>query len=302
MRGVSVVASSIGDLTEKASPVDADFVEIVDTETASDTSKKVQIGNLPSTSPGGTDGDIQVNASGSFAGRGVGTGLTDDGTNLDVDFGDDEGLTFGGSDEWTIQRDSANSRLEIVSTDVDGVGSDGDVIRLTEGSSTTVEIPQGIFNIGSGGEIQDGGTATIGFDGSQNVELRNGHTKIETPNSSIGTTLIVETSGLSEIKRDSSTRRLKENIQPLTRQDADPREILATDPVTFTHTETRQRGISFIAEDFVDLGLEHGVARDEDGEVRGFVADSRVIDAAQHLVLRSHDDRLAQLEREVGLA
>lgn len=50
-----------------------------------------------------------------------------------VSFGDDEALNFGDSPDYWFVYDSGNSRLELVSTDVDGGGTDGVIFSIDDG-------------------------------------------------------------------------------------------------------------------------------------------------------------------------
>ena len=55
-----------------------------------------------------------------------------------VQLDDDVDLDIGTGDDYALHYDSANTRLEIESTDIDGSGTDGDVLRVEDGTDDVV--------------------------------------------------------------------------------------------------------------------------------------------------------------------
>lgn len=49
---------------------------------------------------------------------------------------DDNSLIFGSGDDYSVGYDLANTRWELRSSDIDGIGTDGDVIRVEDGTDT----------------------------------------------------------------------------------------------------------------------------------------------------------------------
>lgn len=132
-----------------------------------------------------------------------------------------------------------------------------------------------------------------------------GDIQLQVSGTATGTTLVVASNDSTEqaIQRDSSTLRHKENVTPVTTDTVNPSDVLNIDPIHYTRNGEPEVG--FGAEHFTGIGLDDGMAW-VDGDVTGFLAGSRVIDAAQHVVLQDHDariedteDRVEQLEAEV---
>lgn len=88
----------------------------------------------------------------------------------DLKLNDDVDLDLGTGTDYSLHYDSSNTRLELVSTDTDGAGADGDVLRVDDGTDD-VEF---VGNIGVGitptttnnilvPQSNDAVTPTIGF-------------------------------------------------------------------------------------------------------------------------------------------
>jgi len=74
------------------------------------------------------------------------------------------------------------------------------------------------------------------------------------------------------LRVQTSSRRFKENIAPA---EVDTAAVLALQPITYTRRDEADRDtvpeyVGFIAEDAAELGLDHWVTRDEDGEPWAF--------------------------------
>jgi len=111
---------------------------------------------------------------------------------------------------------------------------------------------------------------------------------------------VISTSGL--IRRSTSSLRYKANVEDI---DVTPEQVLAMRPVTFqdrgeleADPTTQQRYPGFIAEEIADLGLEVLVVRDGQGRPDALRYDR--IAAAQQIVIRDHEARIADLEQTIA--
>lgn len=212
------------------------------------------------------------------------------------------GTPIGGSSQLATTS-TATSQLE-VEGDSDGTGAEGDTIGVlnffwngTSIASINAVAGADTTNRDEGDlqfQIAQGGAKSTALELTQETQVR-----ITTPNTSTGTTLVVasNSSSLQQIQRDSSTLRHKHNIQPLNGR-VDPQDVLDIDPIHYTRDGRPEVG--FGAEHFDFAPLSDGLAYDGEGRVAGFLAGSRVIDAAQQVVLQDHEDRISQLEQEIA--
>lgn len=140
-------------------------------------------------------------------------------------------------------------------------------------------------------------TASAGTMSTVGRFTQEGQFHIQTPNSATGTGLVVSGSGLNEIQRDSSSRRYKDHRQYLTPENVDPMRVLEIEPAFYDRGGTPEAG--FYAEDFDWGPFQHGLVYDSEGQVEGFLAGNRAIDAAQQVVLRDHETRISSTEAKV---
>lgn len=136
-----------------------------------------------------------------------------------------------------------------------------------------------------------------GTSGIFEIDPSNSATRVNTPNTSSGTSVVVDGSGLNELKRASSTLRHKDNVATLTTEDVDTEKILGIPAIRFTRDGAWETG--FGAECFNWGPFADGLAHDTEGRVAGFRADALVIDAAQHVVLQDHEERLVDIDDRV---
>lgn len=177
----------INGLTAQASPTGAsDYVAIWDAGNSDH--RKVLLDNLPggggSTSPGGSDTQIQYNNGGSFGGT---AGLTWDDANSYLTLGDDNRLQLGAAPDYWLHYDATNTRLALTSTDTDGGGADADILRVADGgqvlnllatptvSGTNVVLESRTLTGGNGidalGDLSSDRTIAISTDGIGTDEL-----------------------------------------------------------------------------------------------------------------------------------
>lgn len=100
--------------------------------------------------------------------------------------------------------------------------------------------------------------------------------------------------------RTPSTGRVKRNVKPLSLDAA--RLVLDLEPVTFRYrAEVEEDGPvypGFIAEQAAEVGADLWVTRDLDGEPAGIRYAEMV--AAHNLILKQHDEQIADLRREIA--
>lgn len=131
------------------------------------------------------------------------------------------------------------------------------------------------------------------------IRIPDGTTEFRLPNvgSNTGTTAVFDAN--NAIVKDSSSRRYKSDITPITPEDVDPARVLAIDPTHYVWKESGRPGAGFMVEDFEWGPFEDGLSYDKKGRPEAFRAGSRVIDAAQQIVLRDHETRLSSTEAEI---
>jgi hypothetical protein len=103
------------------------------------------------------------------------------------------------------------------------------------------------------------------------------------------------------VQRTTSSRRYKDDIQPLTLDEA--RKALDLEPVTYTRKDEsddpdRRTYPGFIAEQAADVGAELWVARDTEGRPDGFRYPE--LTAALVMLVRDQAERIDRLERMLG--
>ena len=115
-------------------------------------------------------------------------------------------------------------------------------------------------------------------------------------NAATGTGLIVETNDGStqEVKRDSSTRRIKDNITSISYEQAS--KLLDIEPVSYSMIDGGARDAGFIAEDFEEAGLTDILTYDGDGRVAGFKNFGRGIMAYLLAIIKDQQRRIEALE------
>lgn len=75
--------------------------------------------------------------------------------------GDDDEIRFGASTDYWLVYDSANTRFKLTSTDIDGIGTDGDVFRVEDGTDDVNFV--GTITLGSALAVTSGGTGLATF-------------------------------------------------------------------------------------------------------------------------------------------
>jgi hypothetical protein len=119
------------------------------------------------------------------------------------------------------------------------------------------------------------------------------------PNTVAGTGLMVTTNdgSIQEIMRDSSSARFKENIEDAV---IDAHAVLSINTKRYNRRGVDGSYLGFIVEDFDNAGFGDIIAYDAEGPA-GFLEFGRGITALHHSVLQTHDDRIKELETEIGL-
>lgn len=244
-----------------------------------------------------TDGDVamanslKVGGTGSASGDGIevtfssGIGLVLNATGVDSDadiqFANDAQKYEVGvrtTDAFDIQDVTAGTLPFFLEA-----GAPNNTVRLM--SDGNVEMRSGFLAV-------NGNSPSTALDVAGDITLQVGST-------TSGTTLVVSSndSTSQKIQRSSSTARVKSEIQPLTAEAISPDRVLEIDPVSYLRDGEPEVG--FVAESFDWGPLSHGLAYDGEDRVFGFLAGSRVIDAAQQIVLRNHETRLSSTEAEI---
>jgi len=111
-------------------------------------------------------------------------------------------------------------------------------------------------------------------------------------NPSIGTTIVVDGSG--NFYKSSSSRRHKDNIQPLKE---DFKKILEAAPKSFTYKITGLSDVGFIAEEFEDLGLKNLVIYDQEGRPDALKYDRIPLYILE--IIKLQESRIKALENKV---
>ncbi len=104
--------------------------------------------------------------------------------------------------------------------------------------------------------------------------------------SSTGTTLVIDASG--NVWKDSSSRRYKENIEPL---EINPEELLDLQPVAFNYKETGAKSFGYIAEDVDELGIHNLVVYDNEGR-----PDALKYDMISVYLVEAYKEQKAQID------
>lgn len=94
-------------------------------------------------SPGGSDTQFQYNNGGSFGGT---TGFIWNDTNGNARLNDDVEAQFGTAPDYRLRYDSTNGQLELVSEDIDGTGTAGDILRVGDGQQDLEVVADILFS------------------------------------------------------------------------------------------------------------------------------------------------------------
>jgi len=111
--------------------------------------------------------------------------------------------------------------------------------------------------------------------------------------SSTGTALVVDANGI--VYKDSSSKRYKENIEPLA---VDFTKILELEPKSYDYKATGAPGIGYLAEDVAELGLSDLVVYDNEGHPDAIKYDRMPIYLLE--IAKEQNKKLAELKDQVA--